>query len=102
MSDKIDLRVNNIEFRWSDTNQKFEMIQWEERQIQNMPEYCYVIAFFEKCKEGYDMKTVGARYVEALVQNSEVVKIVSVYAFYILKAIFLTEEAIKENKLHKI
>jgi hypothetical protein len=27
-------------------------------------EYCYVVAFFDKGKDGYDMRTVGDRFFE--------------------------------------
>jgi len=51
------MRRGNIEFRYS--SQKYELIKWEEN-----GEGCYVIAFFDKGKEGYNMRTVGERFFE--------------------------------------
>jgi len=52
------MKSNNIEFRWSDCNKKFELIQWEGKT-------CFVIAFFDEDKEGWDMRTVGHRFFNA-------------------------------------
>jgi hypothetical protein len=97
MTEKIDLRVENIEFRWSETNKSFELIQWMQNSDTTLPDYCFVIAFFDKTKDRYDMRTVGARYVNALIQDTEAVKIVTQYAFEIIEARFRAEAAIKEN-----
>ena len=50
------MRLNNIEFRWSEVNRSYELVKWQESKT------CYAIAFFHKHKEGYDMKTVGDRF----------------------------------------
>jgi len=55
------MRFRNIEFRWSKCNNKYELVRW--RQNTNS-ETCYVIAFFDKDKEGYDMRTIGTRFFE--------------------------------------
>ena len=55
------MRFRNIEFRWSRCNNKYELVKW--RQNTNS-ETCYVIAFFDKDKEGYDMRTIGDRFFE--------------------------------------
>ena len=55
------MRFRNIEFRWSKVNNKYELVRW--RQNTNS-ETCYVIAFFDKGKEGYDMRTIGDRFFE--------------------------------------
>jgi hypothetical protein len=52
------MKLNNIEFRWSETNKSYELVKWEESKT------CYVVAFFRKHKEGYNMETVGDRFFE--------------------------------------
>ena len=49
------MRKGDIEFRWSNTNKSHELVKWNQTT-------CSVIAFFQKTKEGYDMKTVGDRF----------------------------------------
>jgi len=56
------MRFRNVEFRWSPVNNKYELVSWYKDC--NHKELCYVIAFFIKNKEGYDMKTVGDRFFE--------------------------------------
>ena len=51
------MKYNNLEFQWSDVNERYELVKWEGSS-------CFVIAFFEKHKEGYDMRTVGNRFFE--------------------------------------
>ena len=46
------MRKGNIEFRWSDCNKAHELVKWHESGT------CYVVAFFRKKTEGYDMETV--------------------------------------------
>ena len=64
------MRFRNIEFRWGETNNKYELIQWykihqiEETGTYEQKEHCCVIAFFDKTKEGYDMRTIGNRFFE--------------------------------------
>ena len=60
------MRFRNIEFRWSDANKKHELVKWNtptEDSFFKDPT-CYVIAFFDKNKEGYDMRTIGDRFFE--------------------------------------
>lgn len=53
------MRLGDIEFRWGGGNKKWELIRW----LKNGGKaYCIVIAFFNKHKEGYDMRTVGNRF----------------------------------------
>lgn len=56
------MRFRNIEFRWSETNKKYELVSWYKDC--NHKEFCCVVAFFDKGKEGYDMRTVGDRFFE--------------------------------------
>jgi len=55
------MRFRNIEFRWSKYNNKYELIKWNESPNSDT---CYVIAFFDKGKECYDMRTIGDRFFE--------------------------------------
>ena len=57
------MRFRNIEFRWSKLNNKYELVKWYQSNGSGQ-ENCYVIAFFDKDKEGYDMETVGNRFFE--------------------------------------
>ena len=55
------MRFRNIEFRWSKCNSKYELVKWHQN---TNSETCYVIAFFDKDKEGYDMRTISSRFFE--------------------------------------
>lgn len=90
----INLRAGAIEFRWSDTNQKYELLQWYPRQEGG--EYSCVIAFFGKSKEGFEMLPLGRRYQNALVDYTQEVITVTGYAFDLLHARLKVEEAISE------
>jgi len=50
------MRFRNIEFRWSKGNNKYELVRWYSH---NSGESCCVVAFFDRNKEGYDMRTIG-------------------------------------------
>ncbi len=50
------MRFRNIEFRWSKCNNKYELVRWYSH---NSGESCCVVAFFDRNKEGYDMRTIG-------------------------------------------
>lgn len=54
-------RINDLEFRWSDTNQTYELVQWSKDN--DGKEFCYVLAFFDKnIGEGEcDVRFVGSR-----------------------------------------
>jgi len=57
------MRFRKVEFRWSKYNNKYELVRWYEESLDK--EYCYVIAFFDKDKEGYyDLRTIGSRFFE--------------------------------------
>jgi hypothetical protein len=60
------MRFRNIEFRWSETNNTYELVKWCKLKVDGCEErdYCCVVAFFDKGKEGYDMRTVGDRFFE--------------------------------------
>ena len=56
------MRFRDIEFRWSKCNNKYELVSWYENT--DGSENCYVIAFFDKGKECYDMRTISSRFFE--------------------------------------
>jgi hypothetical protein len=84
------MRFRNIEFRWSKCNNKYELVRW--RQNTNS-ETCYVIAFFDKDKEGYDMRTIGDRFFE-----DKDAWVVGKYGLEFLNAIFEIEKVEEELK----
>ena len=51
------MRLRNIEFTYSKGNRAWELVKWN-------GETCFVIAFFDRHKEGYAMRTVGGRFFE--------------------------------------
>ena len=55
------MRFRDIEFLWSKTNNKYELVKWNKPPYDNTS---YVLAFFDETKEGYDMRTVGNRFFE--------------------------------------
>ena len=61
------MRFRDVEFRWSKVNNKYELIRWYKANVNGNEEgeLCYVLAFFDKDKEGYyDLRTVGDRFFE--------------------------------------
>lgn len=58
------MRFRDVEFLWSKGNNKYELVKWYKSKIDEDKEYCYVLAFFDETKEGYDMRTVGDRFFE--------------------------------------
>jgi hypothetical protein len=87
------MKFRNIEFRWSETNNKYELIQWyRASQIKETGTYefkdcCFVIAFFDKGKEGYDMRTIGDRFF-----SDKDAWVVGKHAIQFLNAIFQIEK----------
>ena len=75
------MRLNDIEFRWSKINNAYELVKWQESDTY------YVVAFFRKHKEGYDMETVGDRF---FVDHDA--WIVAKYAIQFLNAVFANQE----------
>jgi hypothetical protein len=53
------MRLRNVEFRCCQIDKKYELVKWQKC---NEKDSCYVIAFFDKTNEGYDMRTVGDRF----------------------------------------
>lgn len=61
---KFNLRIDDIECRMvcSNTEGKYEIIRWEKKKDNESQEYCYVVAFMNPDKEGYDIESVGKRF----------------------------------------
>lgn len=89
-------RINNIEFRWSDMNQSYELVEWFKYKEK---ESCIVVAFFKANREGYDMETVGTRYLDSCDRFSRETMALTRYAFAFLEAEFLLEQEIEEISL---
>jgi hypothetical protein len=53
------MKLRQIEFRYGKINKAYELVRWYS------DDHCFVIAFFERHSEGYDMRTVGERYFAA-------------------------------------
>ena len=83
------MRFRDVEFRWSKCNNKYELVKWNKPPHVNT---CYVIAFFDETKEGYDMRTVGDRFFE-----DKDAWIVGKHAIQFLNAMFY--ELQKEDEL---
>ena len=87
------MKFRNIEFRWGETNNKYELVQWykgpqiKETGTYEIKDYCCVVAFFDKGKEGYDMRTVGDRFF-----SDKDAWVVGKYALEFLNAIFQIEK----------
>jgi hypothetical protein len=60
------MRFRDTEFRWSKVNNKYELVKWYKAEVDGNEEreYCYVLAFFDETKEGYDMRILGGRFFE--------------------------------------
>ena len=86
------MRFRKIEFRWSTCNNKYELVKWYQSNGSGQ-ENCYVIAFFDKDKEGYDMRTIGDRFFE-----HKDAWVVGKYALEFLNAIFDIEKEEEELK----
>ena len=79
------MRFRNIEFRWSKCDNKYELVKWNQNPNS---ETCYVIAFFDKDKEGYyDLRTVGDRFFE-----DKDAWVVGKHAMKFLNEIFMIEQ----------
>ena len=53
------MKLGQIGFKYSKINKSYELVRWI-----NDSKTCYVIAFFRKGSEGYDMETVSDRFFE--------------------------------------
>ena len=86
------MRFRDIEFRWCKFNNKYELVRWYECPKEKK-EYCYVIAFFNKGKECYDMRTIGDRFFE-----DKDAWVVGKYGLEFLNEIFEIEKVEEELK----
>lgn len=97
------MRFRNIEFRWGETNKKYELVKWymghqiketgTYRGTYEIKDYCCVVAFFDKDKEGYNMRTISSRFFE-----DKDAWVVGKYAIEFLNAIFQIEKDEEELK----
>jgi hypothetical protein len=85
------MRFRDIEFRWSKCNNKYELVKWNQRNG-SVEETCYVIAFFDKGLECYDMRTIGDRFFE-----DKDAWVVGKYGLEFLNEIFEIEKQEKDN-----
>ena len=84
------MRFRDIEFRWSKGNNKYELVRWYSH---NSGESCCVVAFFDRNKEGYDMRTIGDSFFD-----DKDAFVVGKYALGFLNAIFQIEQEEEELK----
>jgi hypothetical protein len=89
------MKFRNIEFRWSDLNKKYELVKWTTPQEDSFfkDPTCCVIAFFDKGREGYDMRTICGRFFE-----DKDAWVVGKYGLEFLNAIFEIEKDEEELK----
>jgi len=89
------MRFRNIQFRWSTCNKKYELVKWYLAEVDGCEEreYCYVVAFFDEHKEGWDMRTVGDRFFE-----DKDAWVVGKHAIEFLNAMFAVEREEEELK----
>ena len=52
-------RINDIEFKYSELNKKYELVQWIKNEEKG--EFCIVIAFFNKGSDGCNIEFIGSR-----------------------------------------
>jgi hypothetical protein len=85
------MRFRDIEFRWSKCNNKYELVKWNQRNG-SAEETCYVLAFFDKEKEYYSMRTIGDRFFE-----DKDAFVVAKYGLEFLNEIFEIEKQEEDN-----
>ena len=84
------MRFRNIEFRWSKVNNKYELVKWFQPHG-SAQESCYVVAFFDKDTERYNMRTIGDRFFE-----DKDAFVVAKYGLEFLNAIYYIEKEEEE------
>lgn len=87
------MRFRDVEFRWSKCNNKYELVKWYKSKIDEDKELCYVVAFFDETKDGYNMRTISSRFFE-----DKDAFVVGKYAIEFLNAIFQIEKDEEELK----
>ena len=86
-------RIENIEFRWSETNNAYELVQWLIGSFGK--DYCIVIAFFDLGDEGCDIRFVGDR--PFTTGNKNLVWNMLRYGQSIVDTVFELEEEIRNG-----
>ena len=79
-------RIDDLEFRWSGTNDKYELIQWFKEGDKS---FCMVIAFFDKTCDGCEIRLIGKRPFN--VENNELVWAMFKYGQAIVDAEIILE-----------
>jgi len=86
------MRKQNLEFRWSEDNNRHEFIKWWSKYGEE--EYCIVIAFFDLSEESYEIKFVGKRPFEF--ENKDLLWSMLEYGQAVVDAEYKLYEQIKE------
>lgn len=81
-------RIDNLEFRWSGTNQSHELVQWIKRD--GSGDFCIVVAFFRIESEGCDISFVGRRPFD--VENNDLVWAMLKYGQSVVDALVILQE----------
>jgi hypothetical protein len=85
-------RIDDLELRLISGEKNYNILRWFERE--DGSEYCYVLAYFIKSSEGYDLKFVGPRPFE--VENKDLFWALINYGQKVIDAEFELEERLKE------
>ena len=81
-------RINNLEFRWSETNHSHELVQWIKKD--GSKDFCIVVAFFRIDSEGCEISFVGRRPFD--VGNDDLVWAMLKYGQSVVDALVILQE----------
>jgi hypothetical protein len=90
-------RIDDLELRLVAGEKNYNILRWVTRQDEDGKdgkEYCFVLAYFIKSSEGYDLKFVGPRPFE--VENKDLFWALIKYSQKVLDAEFDLEQDLKE------
>jgi len=79
-------RIGDLEFRHIDN--KYEIVKWEASN--GGYEYCFTLVLFDKGKEGYSIRFIGARPLEY--ENQDALWAMMKYGDAVLEALFCLEK----------
>lgn len=85
-------RINDLELRYSDFNKSYEIVQWVERAAPK-DEHCFVLCFYNRGSEGYNIEFVGDRPFK--LENQSAFWSLLRFGQRVLDATFELEEAAK-------
>lgn len=91
-------RVEDLEFKTTESDGKrgHEIIQWFPREGEDGKEYCYVVCFFRRGSEGYEIEFVGDRPFH--VENRDVLWNLMRFGQRVLDASFDLGEELKATR----